>query len=725
MKPQTHVRVLAKHKLGNTIAIYQEDIETGRVGLCLIPVSKQSQLAQRRILLKGTAVDGNAKALGLIFRAYKVDSLVQVHESSDPYASGFAQGRTMRGGATVERLLLEKQTVLREKATITIRTTFKHRDHGWLAHHDLVYRTKKPWLESTVTVENASSRPLSLEMLASFSIGGVSPFAADASVGTLKMHRLRSVWSMEGRLETRALEDLQLEASWCGWAVRSERFGTVGSMPVNGFFPFVAVEDTHAGVVWAAQVAHPGSWQMEVYRRDDTVSISGGLADRELGHWVKQIAPGGSFTSPRACLVCVDGDIEAACSALTAAQEGAALAASPRAEKGLPVIFNEWGTTWGKPTHDKMTALAHRLRSTGVKYLVMDAGWFRAGQGGWNQHGDWVANSKAFPHGLRAMADTIRAEGLIPGIWFEFETAGAGSNLYAREDWMLQRDGRVLTVGERRFLDFRKKEVIDYLSERVIGTLREGNFGYLKIDYNETIGLGVDGAESLGEGLREHLAAVQEFFKLIRRELPDLVIENCSSGGHRLEPSMLGLTAMSSFSDAHECSEIPIIAANLHRVMLPRQSQIWAVLREGEPLQRTYYSLAAGFLGRLCFSGDLLGLREEQMELVSHAARLYSMAVPVIEQGRSFRFGPEVLAYRQAQGWQAVLRVSLDGTRALAVMHSFAEPTAEKIEIPLPPGAWLLQDTLGFHAPEISQGVLRWPTGGAWNGCVAVLKKKV
>jgi len=49
-----------------------------------------------------------------------------------------------------------------------------------------------------------------------------------------------------------------------------------------GFLPFAAIEDTGAGVTWAAQIAWPGSWEMEAYRRDDFVQLSGGLADREL-----------------------------------------------------------------------------------------------------------------------------------------------------------------------------------------------------------------------------------------------------------------------------------------------------------------------------------------------------------------------------------------------------------------------------------------------------------
>lgn len=49
-----------------------------------------------------------------------------------------------------------------------------------------------------------------------------------------------------------------------------------------------------------------------------------------------------------------------------------------------------------------------------------------------------------------------------------------------------------------------------------------------------------------------------EYFLLREIHLP---------GGHRLEPGLMGQMSMASFSDAHECEEIPIIAANLHWVI--------------------------------------------------------------------------------------------------------------------------------------------------------------
>ena len=719
--PKIHREV----RCGATTALYVQDPASGRLGLWLVPTSKRRQVTPRREFLSGIEIDGLKGAGGSAPRAWGIEPLMQLKSLSDDATPGFSQGRTMRNSPTVDRMTLTGQKVVRARGITTVRTSFQHSTGGWQAHHDLRWRRDTSWLESSVTVDNTSAQPVTLEFLASFSLGGLTPFAADNAPGRLQLHRFRGVWSMEGRLETSTFEDLQLEPSWAAYGVRNERYGGVGSLPVNGFFPFIAVEDTAAGVVWGAQLAHPGSWQMEVYRRDDLASISGGLADRELGHWMKTLPAGASFTSPVATLACVAGDLDDMCAALTAAQE-LPLATLPKSEQALPVMFNEWTTSWGHPSHENVTALAQALRGTGIKYLVMDAGWYKPAGGNWfTAQGEWKPNATMYPQGLRATADAIRACGLIPGIWFELEVIGSASPLFDRTDLLLHRDGRVLTVGCRRFLDLRKPEVIAHLGKRVIGLLRNANFGYLKVDYNDNIGLGVDGAESFGEGLRQHLEGVQAFFRKLRAELPGLIIENCSSGGHRLEPSMIGLTAMSSFSDAHECREIPIIAANLQRLMLPRQSQVWAVLRARESVRRIVYLLAGGFLGRLCLSGDFPSLRPEQRALVERAITLYAQAAPVIRRGRSRRYGPDVLAYRHAQGWQAVARAGADGKQVLVVGHAFEQPGVRTIRVPLPPGRWRVANELHSDRRGVTaaKGELRWQPAGEWSACVVLLQR--
>jgi len=255
-----------------------------------------------------------------------------------------------------------------------------------------------------------------------------------------------------------------------------------------------------------------------------------------------------------------------------------------------------------------------------------------------------------FPDGLKKTADHIREAGLVPGLWFEFENVGVNSSIALQEKaHLLTRDNYTIVSGERAFWNFCDPWVQDYLSQKVINFLRENGFEYIKVDYNDTYGIGCDGAESYGEALRQQVIEVQNFFRKIKEEIPGIIIENCASGGHRLEPSMMALSSMASFSDAHKCSSIPIIAANLHRAILPRQSQIWAVLHSDDSDRRLVYSLVNTFLGRMCLSGSIAELSEKQKAIVRSAIAFYRKAYPVISEGISLRYGTHIGNYRQLQ----------------------------------------------------------------------------
>lgn len=707
--------ILSSHAFGDTLVRYLLDPETRIVGLELIPAALVSQLAIPRESLRGEACI-DALPGEDPWPARPVESLLQFKLVGDPYPGAFAQGHTLRNSGTHKRFKFSKQDIAIENDIITILTTLTD-DQGCAAVHQLAWKKGDVAFTFSSKFINGSAKSVTLEMLSSFSLSGISPFDAKDSANRLHVHRFRSVWSAEGRHECRPIEDLHLERSWSGAGAFSERFGQLGTMPVRRFFPFVAVEDRQAAVFWGAQLAWAGSWQMEIYRQHDDICLSGGIADREFGHWMKNIQPGESMVSPPATVACVHGSLDDLCDRLTAMQD-AAVNLQPEIDQDLPVVFNEWCTTWGDPSEEKLLAIADRIQGSGIRYLVIDAGWYKQNGTDWSSgHGDWNPSKELFPNGLEAAADAIRGRGLIPGLWFEMETAGSQSAAFNLGKHFITRDGIPLTVRERRFWDLNDPAAVDYLAEKVIDLLESCGFGYLKVDYNETAGLGCDHPDSQGEGLRQQVEGSYRFFRKIRERLPELVIENCSSGGHRLEPSMLALTAMSSFSDAHELVEIPLIAANLHRLSLPRQNQIWAVLHPQDSPQRIAYSLAATFHGRMCISGDIGELPAASWQLTCEAIAFYRKCAPIIKYGTSRRFGEIGKSWRHPQGWQAMVRSSKD--QALVVLHTFAG-APDEIWIPLPAAAEMLASFPATSAAVVGDR-LHVKTGGDFTGTVFLL----
>jgi alpha-galactosidase len=689
-------------------------------GLMLLPRAKASEAVAPREWLDSPAIT-QLPAPWNRSRAWEVDPLVHAHVGGDVLPGGFANGRTLRNSGTTASFAVREHRRVDAADGLVVLTTVLEAACGLVCFHELTIDPRTGVASVRVIAENPTPQPLTLDYLSAFSLGGLTPFASDDASGRLHVHRFRSAWSAEGRHEERSLEALHLERSWTGHGMRSERFGQAGSLPVNGWFPFVALEDRGAGVTWAAQLATPGTWNLEIYRRADQVALSGGGADRLDGEWRHTLAPGGRVAASEAFLTVAVGGVEEACDRLLSAAR--ARTTLPAGESDLPIVFNEWCTSWGHPTHDSLVALADRLAGIGVRYLVIDDGWAERPGDQFQQNGDWRVNRRAFPGGLRATTEAIRARGLVPGLWFEFEAINPGSAAWHETAHQLHRDGAPLQVGPRRFWDFRDPWVHDFLAERVIARLSDDGFGYLKVDCNDSVGPGVDGPLSPGENLREHLAGVQRFFVRLRRELPELVIENCSSGGHRLEPSMMALTAMSSFSDAHETPDIPLIAANLNPLVPSAQKQIWAVLRASDTAERLSYSLAATFLGRMCLSGDVAALAPAAWRQVTDAIAFYRAVAPLIRDGvfRCHRMSEGSLAH--PRGAQIVTITAHDGRSLLVVWHAFGGSIAA-LQLALPTAtAWRVEKACAQPEPafSIDQGVLHWRPAGEWTGGVILL----
>lgn len=697
------VEILKEYNLGDMIARYLTDPVSGQTGLMLLPLE--------------------AACYEMPEKDMNMESLVQLKLTGDIYNEAYAMGSSMRNGESVRRLRYHSQSCETDESGIRIDTVLRD-DRMYEVTHHLKWKDGMPYVRMYCTFENKSQASCKLEMMESFSLGGLSPYLKGDGHECLNLHRIRSVWSQEGRHEVLPVEDLQLEPAWDPHAVRCERFGQAGSMPVNKFFPFAAIEDCKNHIFWGAQIAHNASWQMEVYRKDDGLALSGGLADREFGHWMKEVRPGESFITPQAIVTtaCTESFDVFTARLTEAAVEN--MEEMPKSEQELPLVFNEYCTTWGNPSHENIMEILEKIKGKGFRYFVIDCGWYKEEGIPWDiSMGDYEVSKDLFPDGLEKTVKAIQDAGMIPGLWFEIENVGSASRAYHLEEHLLHKDGEVLTSYFRRFWDMTDPWVEEYLTEKVIGTLKKYGFGYMKIDYNETIGIGCDGAESLGEGLRRNMEASSRFIEKVKREVPDIVLENCASGGHRLEPGLMSQMSMASFSDAHECVEIPVIAANLHRVIHPRQSQIWAVIRTDDSLKRIAYSVAATFLGRLCISGDVTGLTGEQWEILERGMSFYQKIAPVIKEGQSYLYGSHIRSTRHPKGWQALVRVGRNGA-AYAVVHTFGGEIPEWIEVTLPKTCpTQIQEVYSDTSVqiEIKEGILKYRTKEPYKAAAVML----
>lgn len=671
-----------EYTFGDTVVRYTIIDDTQKIFMNLLPVSTPS-------------VNDN-------FARYELESQFMDHYDWYPGALGHIQlahhskapsCSSCKFTRSYKELVFKSQEEV-TNGDMTVVKTVLTSEEGYELVHSLSYKIGDKAFTVDTEFVNTSDREFKLEMISSAALDGLSPYSDTEHSKELNVHIFQSGWATEGKHKVYSLSDLNLEKSW-GGNYKNYKIGSQGARSTIDYFPFAAVEDKTCGVMWAMQPVVNGSWQIELTRYGRELSFTCGIGDKKLANWSKVVKSGESFKAPSAWVTAVKGGIEDAADRILRMRDEAI---DDYGEDGMPIIFNEWCTTWGNPTHEGNVEIAKQLQGSGVKYFVMDAGWNRD-----DEHecgnGDWVESKKKFPKGLKAYTDEIRALGLVPGIWMEFEAVDYRSKLFNSmpDGYFAKYDGvdiesQVGLAGIEKLWDLRKPEVVKYLKEHIIDFLRDNGFGYIKVDYNSDMGMEIDGEESGGEEMRKFVKGTADFFKLMKKEIPDLVIENCASGGMRLDPVMTSVSAMSSFSDAHECYEFPIIAANLHYLLPPCQSQIWCVLKPHFNSDRFAFTISAGFLGRLCWSGDFAHLSEEQLAETRRAEKLYGEVSDIIRRGKSIVYRTEDnYNFRAPEGTQAVVRYSDDGERALAVYHTFDNP--EKLTVALD-GEWEIEKML-------------------------------
>ena len=626
------------------------------------------------------------------------DGMVQVALRGSRNLVDYTQGVTMRNRESSVLRIAEQH-----KVKNSVRTLLSD-GQGNEYLHLLEFDEETGVAAVCVEYRNNTGRTQVLESLQSFSVSGIfNPSAEKVTDEGLSLVRMTSAWSRECRLREEELCDLGLDMSWARYGVKCERFGQLGSMPNRGWFPFAALRDQESGFILAAMLEAPYSWQMEVYKEKETCALSGGLADCEFGHWCKEIAPGECFRTHRAFLRVRYGNVNDVCNDFVHYQD--ARLSVPESEESMPVLFNEYCTTWGVPSEENISAILDSIADIPFGIFVIDAGWYKPDHCDWgNAVGDWVPSKTLFPHGIKAVAEMIRTRGMRPGLWFEFENAGRDSAAFSRGEWMLRRDGETLTSKNRRFFDLRREDVQAYLQERMCALLRRSGFSYIKIDYNDTFGMGCDGAESCGEGGRQVTEESLAWLERLKKAVPGIVIENCSSGGSRIEPLRMGMVSMCSFSDAHECAEIPLVAANVSRVVPARQNQIWAVIREKDTVDRIVWSMTAAMFGRICVSGDVFRLIPAQKAKIAEGVGFYNAVKDVVRSGDIEETFCNVRYFRDPEGCQIYKKVSRDRTRMLVLAHYFERPH-ERFDVDV--SGYKLAASYTTIPFDVSEGTLR------------------
>lgn len=491
-----------------------------------------------------------------------------------------------------------------------------------------------PVVRRHVEVSNAGEQPVGIEYLSSAMLHGLAdPTHYD---GELKIWLAYNSWMAEGQWHSFRPSELGfVENLRTNWSQASA--GSVGSWSTEKYLPMAVVENTRLGVAWFWQIEHNGSWYWEVsnlslggIRATDVYAYLGGPDELHSQAW-KNLEPGKTYRAVPVAIGCVRGGLQEAVQALTVYREQVCVRKRPAQRVTCPVIFNDYmNCLWGDPTEEKELPLIDAAAAAGCEYFVIDAGWYAEKNEDWSSAvGPWQPSKTRWPHGIRFVLDRIREKGMVPGLWLEPEVSGTHSTLAAKPDsWFFMRHGRRVIKNDRLLLDFRNPDVRSYLDSVVERLVKEYGIGYIKMDYNtDTLEGTSQNADSLGQGLLEHNRAVLSWLDGLLDRYPDLVIENCGSGGGRMDYGMLSHTQIQSCTDQEEYLRMPAIATGASAGVVPSQLAVWAYPRQGADADQASFNMVNAMLLRIHQSGQLAALTADAAAQVKQGIGVYKEAI--------------------------------------------------------------------------------------------------
>ena len=184
----------------------------------------------------------------------------------------------------------------------------------------------------------------------------------------------------------------------------------------------------------------------------------------------------------------------------------------------------------------------------------LDAGWhtgagdFRHGKSWANTTGNWTVDRERFPEGLKPVSDAVHETGAKFMVWFEPERVVKGTQ-WATEhkEWMLDTAWPEGSEQSTWYLfDLGNDAACDWLCKYYGDLIEENGIDYYRQDFNMLpAGYWRDADQPGRSGITEirHIENLYKFWDYLLERFPGLLIDNCASGGKRLDWESIGRSA--------------------------------------------------------------------------------------------------------------------------------------------------------------------------------------
>lgn len=369
------------------------------------------------------------------------------------------------------------------------------------------------------------------------------------------------------------------------------RLASMGGRSSDGALPFFNLEIGSSGIIGA--IGWSGDWAATFeYTTDGMLRARAGMQQTHL-----RLHPGEEIRTPRILLLFWENDWLHGQNVL---RQFILSHHTPRPSGEIlrgPICDSAWGDRLDRDQIAQARWLVEQELS--FECFWIDADWYGEtphvetsdtfGTTWYRQAGNWFVKKDAYPNGMKAVGDALKSLGLGFVLWVEPERVARNTQIVREHpDWV------VGPVGDNYLFNLGIPEARAFLTDLLSGIIQEGGVTCLRQDFNTRpapFWKAADLPDRVGISEIRHVEGLYAMWDELLARHPGLIIDNCASGGRRIDLETISRSIALWRSDVQCFPNFSLTAMQNQTYGL----SLWVPLSAGVATELSTYAFRSGF----------------------------------------------------------------------------------------------------------------------------------
>lgn len=316
-----------------------------------------------------------------------------------------------------------------------------------------------------------------------------------------------------------------------------KHYSASGGRSSENSAPFFNIHKNGRGYIFA--IGWTGQWNCEIERTEDEIMFKSKIEDTYF-----KMLPGEKFRTSSVVFMPYEGDvIDSQNKWRRLVKKHFSLIGKDGRGDFAPLCAGIWGGMSEKSVLERI----EKIKENNLKfeYIWMDAGWYGENtapspdefEGVWGDHtGDWRLSRVIFPSGLKSVSDAVHNAGMKFLLWFEPERVVRNTPMVlSHPEFFIESS---FETDNNYLLDLGNPEAWDYCFNTLSDMIAEYGIDCYRQDFNFSP-LGTWRKKDLEDrrGITEikHINGLYRLWDSLLEKFPHLIIDNCASGGRRID----------------------------------------------------------------------------------------------------------------------------------------------------------------------------------------------